>query len=332
MAGLDEKIWNAKRLRIAVDAAGVGLWSWHVDTNAISLDDYSLSLWGIAGGTPLTFADLSARIVPPDLDRVKDAFAATRSIQGVYQIDFRILHDDGIRGVSARGRGADEGIVGREMFGIFLDTTEHMQIKKDQELLAAEMSHRVKNLFAITSSLTFFAARSASTTTEMADDLMQRLASLGRAHDLIRPQPGEARPQTVLLGDLFAILLGPYGEKGTTSDRIRVSVPELRIGENAAMTIALIVPELATNSVKYGALSVASGMLHLSCSSQNDEIVIVWTEKGGPPVAAPTGEEGFGSKLIARSIGQQFGGSVSYEWSLEGLIVTIRVLKERLIS
>jgi two-component sensor histidine kinase len=74
------------------------------------------------------------------------------------------------------------------MFGVFLDTARK-EAEEARDMLAAEMSHRVKNLFAIASSLTSIAARSAATTTEMARDLTQRLATLGRAHDLIRPMP-----------------------------------------------------------------------------------------------------------------------------------------------
>ena len=115
--GSGAPVWDAARLRIAADAAGVGLWSWNVDTDEIAMDDRGHTLWGVRDG-PLTFRDLSSRVAPPDLDRVKAAFAATRSTPGPYQLDFRIVRDDGIRWVSARGRGGDEGVVGRTMFGV----------------------------------------------------------------------------------------------------------------------------------------------------------------------------------------------------------------------
>ncbi len=102
---------------------------------------------------------------------MRAAFAATRTPPGPYQIDFRILLGDVIRWVSARGRGADEGIVGRIMFGVFLDSTARKEAEEAREMLAGEMSHRVKNLFAIVSSLASIAARSAVTTTEMERDL-----------------------------------------------------------------------------------------------------------------------------------------------------------------
>jgi two-component sensor histidine kinase len=245
-------VWDTERLRVAADAAGIGLWSWNVDTDEIAMDERGHALWGVPRGDgPFTFADLSSRIAPPDLDRAHSAFAATRAKPGHYQIDFRILHGDGIRWVSARGRGA-EGIVGRTMFGVFLDSTPRKEAEEARDLLAGEMSHRVKNLFAIASSLTSIAARSAATTTEMARDLTRRLATLGRAHDLIRPMPGDGGSEAALLGDLFAVLLAPYDDRGVVGDRIRVSVPEARVGEMAATTLALVVHKLAINSVKYG--------------------------------------------------------------------------------
>ena len=330
--GSDALVWNAERLRTAAEAAGIGLWSWNVDTDEIAMDAHSHTLWGVPRDDPFTFADLSVRIVPPDLDRVKTAFQATRTTPGPYQIDFRILRPDGIRWVSARGRGADEGIVGRIMFGVFLDSTARKEAEEARELLAGELSHRVKNLFAIAASLTSMAARSAATTTEMERDLRQRLATLGRAHDLIRPMPGDLTPKAVLLGDLFTVLLAPYDPKGGIGGRIRVSVPEVPVGEASATALALIVHELATNSIKYGFLSRACGTLDVTCTEADGEIAVVWTERGGPRVSAPIGPAGFGSKLLAMSLGQQLGGSIAYDWQPRGGVVTLRMSKARLAA
>jgi two-component sensor histidine kinase len=295
------------------------------------MDERAHTLWGVPRDGPFTFTDLSARIVPPDLDRVKTAFQATRTAPGPYQIDFRILRPDGIRWVSARGRGADEGIVDRIMFGVFLDSTARKEAEEARELLAGELSHRVKNLFAIAASLTSMAARSAATTTEMERDLRQRLATLGRAHDLIRPIPGDLTPKAVLLGDLFTVLLAPYDTKGSIGERIRVSVPEVRIGEAAATALALIVHELATNSIKHGSLSRARGTLDVTCEEDNGDIAVMWTERGGPRVTAPAGPGGFGSKLLDRSLRQQLGGSIVYDWQARGVVVALRMSKVRLV-
>ena len=322
-------VWDAERLRIATDAAGVALWSWNIDTNEIALDERAHHLWGVPRNGPVTFEDLSARIHPADLDRVRVAFTATRDLVGPYEIDFRILHDQAVRWVSARGQGDDIGIVGKVMFGVFLDVTERKQAEETREMLAGEMSHRIKNLFAITSALTAIAARSAATTTEMASDLRQRLTALGRAHDLVRPISGKAENKAEL-GDLLAVLLAPYVDQENASKRVHIRVPELRVGEAAATTLALVVHELATNSIKYGALSVADSTLEVSCAADNGGVVLVWTERGGPPVAAPTGPAGFGSKLVAQSVTGQLGGSIAFDWPPEGVVVTLRMSKARL--
>ncbi len=106
------------------------------------------------------------------------------------------------------------------------------------------------------------------------------------------------------------------------------------VGEAAATTLALVIHELATNSLKYGALSVAAGTLDVSCTAQeqDQDVVMVWTERGGPPVAAPEGPGGFGSKLVARGMSAQLGGSIIYDWSKHGVIATLRMLKDRLAT
>jgi two-component sensor histidine kinase len=190
------------------------------------------------------------------------------------------------------------------------------------------MSHRVKNLLTIASALTQITSRSASTKEDMAHELTSRLMALGRAQDLIRPVPG-GKSEATLLGDLVSVLLAPYDEKGA-SVRIRVSVPKMNVGEQSSTTLALVIHELATNSAKYGSLSVASGTLDVSCNAQDDDVVIMWTERGGPPIVAPTMLEGFGSKLVHRTMAAQLGGTIHFDWSEEGVVATIRMSKDRM--
>jgi two-component sensor histidine kinase len=152
--------------------------------------------------------------------------------------------------------------------------------------------------------------------------------ALGRAQDLIRPLPGR-KSEATLLGDLISVLLAPYDEK-EASVRIRVSVPKMNVGERSGTTLALVIHELATNSAKHGSLSVASGTLDVSCNAHDDDVVIMWTERGGPPIYAPTMLEGFGSKLIHRSMAAQLGGSIAFDWSEEGVVATLRMSKDRI--
>jgi two-component sensor histidine kinase len=215
------------------------------------------------------------------------------------------------------------------MFGIFLDVTGRKQAEEGHELLAGEMSHRVKNLLAIATALTAITSQSTTTTEEMARELTQRLTALGRAHDLVRPLPA-SQGKAALPGDLISVILAPYDDMGAFSGRIRVAVERMGVGEGTATSLALILHELATNSLKYGAMSVASGTLDLSTTSTGDWISLIWLERGGPHVDTPEGPSGFGSKLVERSVTRQLGGSIEYDWSEGGLIATLKMNRARL--
>jgi two-component sensor histidine kinase len=333
--------WDEKQLRAAIAAAGVALWSWNVETDEITMDDRGYDLWKVAKGGRVRFEDLSAKIHPADIDRVRAAFNATRALVGNYETDFRILLGDEIQWISARGQGNDADIVMNRMFGIFLDVTGRKQAEESHELLAGEMSHRVKNLLQVATNLTQITSRSAATTEEMTRNLINRLTALGRAHDLVRPS-SEREAKSALLGDVLTVLLQPYDEAADFSGRLRISVPRMDITEAAANALALVMHELATNSLKYGALSVTTGTLDLSCTIHDDnhtpgigrpdDVVLVWTERGGPSVAPATVDAGFGTAMVKRAMSRQLGGSIETNWAPDGIIVTLRMSKDRLVA
>jgi two-component sensor histidine kinase len=316
------QVWNAHHLRLAVEAACVALWSWNVDTNRFRMDPRSFDLWGMPWAEAVEFEELSAHIHPADRDRVRAAFIATRSVEGSYEIDFRIIVGEQVRWISARGQGADAGIVDRSMFGIFLDVTGRKHAEEGNELLAGEMSHRVKNLLAIASSLTTLTSRSSQSIEQMTKDLTTRLMALGRAHDVVRPLPGEQGSAT-LLGDLISVLLDPYDDHGAFSGRIRVAVPRMGVGERGATALAMVVHELATNSAKHGALSSDAGALAITGAEEGDRLKLVWAETGGPPISESPEMHGYGSRMMVRSIETQLSGSVTYDWQPSGLVATV---------
>jgi two-component sensor histidine kinase len=323
--------WDTRRLRFATEAAGVALWSWDIATDEISLDDRACLMWGVPTSGPVTFEDLSARIHPEDLDRVRSGFAATREAPGPYEIDFRILYQEAVRWISARGHGDDEGVVGRLMYGVFLDVTARKLAEEGRAVLAEEMSHRVKNLFSIAAALTRISERVTTTPAELAEDLTRRLVALGRAHELIRPSL--TRPtRAAALGELLAEILGAYDDRGTIGDRITVTCPQLPVGEGSVTTLALIIHELATNCLKYGALSSESGRLDITITTDGDAVILIWREMGGPPVEGPRGARGFGSYLVHSCVTEQLGGSIVSAWPPEGAIVTLRLDPGRLAA
>jgi PAS domain S-box-containing protein len=316
------KEWSNEHLRLAVEAACVALWSWDVDDNTFNMDPRAFELWGLPQSPAIEFEELSANIHPADRDRVRAAFTATRSVAGPYEIDFRIIVKDEIRWISARGQGADAGIVDRTMFGIFLDVTGRKQAEEGSELLAGEMSHRVKNLLAIASSLTAYTSRSSGSLEEMTRELTRRLSALGRAHDMVRPLPG-TQGTAALLGDVLSVLLAPYDDQGAVSGRIRVAVPRMGIGERTATALAMIFHELATNSAKHGALSQREGALEITATSGADTLTLIWSETGGPQILEAPTLSGFGTRMVLSNLGGQLGGSIDYDWQPTGLVATL---------
>ena len=155
---------------------------------------------------------------------------------GAYEIDFRILVDGDIRWISARGQGDDADIAERIMFGIFLDVTQRKQAEEANELLAGEMSHRVKNLFADRN-------RTYPNHIPLGDHKGRYGGRADQSADGTGPRAGHSfvphearRYEATLLGDLISILLAPYDEKGA-SVRIRVSVPKMNVGEGVEHVI-----------------------------------------------------------------------------------------------
>jgi two-component sensor histidine kinase len=327
--GPGSQIWRPEHLRQALNAASVALWSWNVDTDHFTMDARAFELWGLPWAPAVSFEQLSANIHPADRNRVREAFSNTRSIRGAYEIDFRLMLGDDVRWISARGQGSDAGTDEGVLFGVFLDVTARKQAEESHELLAGEMSHRVKNLLSISAGLTHISMRSTSSLEDMAKDLIRRLTALGRAHDLVRPLPG-GEGGAALLGDLLSVLLAPYEGVEAFTDRIRVAVPRIGVGEKTGTTLAMVIHELATNSVKHGALSVPEGSLDVSGALDDTHITINWAEGGGPPVEGKPEMRGFGSKMIARSMAQQFDGSLDYDWQATGLVVTLHMRKDRL--
>ncbi len=201
---------------------------------------------------------------------------------------------------------------------------------EQQETLTNEMSHRVKNLFAVTTGLVRLSARAASTPADMADVLLGRLAALAEANALVRRSFGDKTTlEPVDLAELARKIMRPHAAAGR-SENFAAGGPPVSLGERATNGLALVLHELATNAVKYGALKGDDGTVSLAWRIENDRLAIDWFERGGPPIAhAPSGF-GFGTRLSRTTIVDQFGGELNYDWQPQGLSVTMKMPLSRL--
>jgi two-component sensor histidine kinase len=197
-------------------------------------------------------------------------------------------------------------------------------------LLAREADHRVKNIFANFHAMISLSARSARTPQEMAQALRGRLDALLRAKDLIRPgiMGTEHQSERTTVDALVRTVLQPYAQG--SDDRVIVSGPDVSVGAKAVTSLALALHESATNAVKYGALSKPDGSIHIRWEMQDSGLHLDWEEIGGPAIVAVPQGRGFGSVLTERSIADQLGGKIEYDWRRDGLKVKLSVPLDRL--
>ena len=262
---------------------------------------------------------------PEDQERAWAQWRHCLATGAPYEIEYRLRHRSGdYRWTLGRARPVRDP-AGRivRWIGTCTDIHEAKLAHARSETLSSELSHRIKNIFAIVTGLIRLSARRDPSVATFARDLTQRIAALGRAHDYARPHSEKSRPDTseMMLHGLLATLFHPYAEAG--NPRILVAGDDLPLDDKGATPIALLFHELATNAAKYGALSVADGQVAVQTTRAGDTVTLVWEETGGPAIAAPPTQEGFGTKLAAMSVDQQLSGKLEREWRVAGLWVRV---------
>lgn len=208
-------------------------------------------------------------------------------------------------------------------FGTATDIHQEKLIATERELIARELDHRIKNLFALVGGLINLSVRDDPEIAPVASKLRQRLAALHQAHDFIRSgDRDEGTPEHAKsLQGLVRALLRPY-ESGR-EEQIRVEGDDVHLRVGFITPLALVFHELATNSAKYGALANAGGSLRLAFSRENDRLQVSWTETGSCNGCDPIGHAGFGSKLLTLVVESQLRGNYSRRRTPEGLAIEL---------
>jgi PAS domain S-box-containing protein len=200
------------------------------------------------------------------------------------------------------------------------DISDLRRGQERQELLLREMNHRVKNLFAVANGVVALSARSALTPKELANSVQARLSALSRAHELILPLHAGDQNRTIDLGELVRTVLGPYDHG---DQQITLSGVPVECGPSMSTSMALLLHEFATNSVKYGALADAEGRLVVSWNIKDSAVSINWKEV---TAAEPTDhdEKGFGSFLVDATV-RGVGASINRSWMRDGLSIELEI-------
>jgi PAS domain S-box-containing protein len=209
------------------------------------------------------------------------------------------------------------------------DITELKKARDRQNLLMREMSHRVKNLFALSGSIVGLSARSAKSAQELAESARSRLAALARAYALTLSHGfDESVHEPTTLQSLVRTIVAPFDVP--EDPRIALSGIDVEVSGSAVNSLALLLHEFATNATKYGALSAATGRVKVVFAEEGDAVVVEWTERGGPLVVAPENREGFGAVLSRIAVSNQLGGEIARDWRPEGLAIRLSVPRSRL--
>ena len=185
--------------------------------------------------------------------------------------------------------------------GFLRDISERHQAARRQELMIGELNHRVKNLLGVVAGIAHQTARSSDTVPAFIDAFGGRLSSLGRAHEILTTGTWERAP----LRSLVTELLGPY--LTGAEPQMTASGPDVLLAPRYLISVSMIVHELLTNAVKYGALSCPEGRVTLIWAIAEGQLTLDWIETGMTGVVPPT-RQGFGTRMIGRSISHELRG------------------------
>lgn len=261
-------------------------------------------------GRPIT--DLTSDLDYPDMTLDLEAALGSKTMIerqiGGREADVHYL----VRTAAYRGAsGTAEGVVITVM-----DVSKLANVEAHQRTLIAELNHRVKNMLAVVLAIAHQTRRTSSSIDVFYEALAGRLRSMARAYELVSRESWTE----VQLRDIAVQELAPFD-----ADRIRVAGEPVALPPRQALSIGMILHELATNASKYGALSVEGGMVELAWSSDGSEdrrVSLQWRESGGPATAAPE-RRGFGLQLLEREASYNLDGLADVTFAESGVVANL---------
>jgi PAS domain S-box-containing protein len=275
-------------------------------------------LFGLEPGTVKSYADFRERVHPDDivaLEAKRDA--AVRDRKSFY-VEFRIIHSDGqIRWMSVMAGAVYDKATGEpiRILGNLSDITDRKRAQERQQVLIAELDHRVKNVLATVSAVVSHTRQGSRSVANFAAVLEGRIRSMATTHHLL----SSGRWQGIPLTKLVYSELMPYA----TRDNTQIMGPEIILRPEAGQAVAIVLHELVTNAAKYGALSTGTGRVSVRWYRRVNRkpcppLVLEWQEIGGPPVVAPS-KSSYGTSTIRDLIPYEFGGSVDLLLDRDGV-------------
>ena len=204
-----------------------------------------------------------------------------------------------------------------------IDAEERDAADKLQNLIHAELHHRIKNMLATVGAITDQSLRTATSMTHARSAIDGRFAALARAHDLLTRTSWE----NATIDSTVRSAIEPFDQG---DGRFVITGEDIRITSSSVIAFAMTLNELCTNTTKFGALSLPGGQVHLSWRIDGGRVHLEWIESGGPAVTEPT-RKGFGTRMIT-ALGQQLKGQVRLDYTPGGFAYTLDVPVEALTA
>lgn len=310
---------------VAEDAPAL-LWRGDADGRCVYLNRALRAFWGVPDDGVETFT-WSSTLLAEDSDKVFGPFSDGMARRAPFRCEGRYRRADGeirILETVAQPRFEDGVFVG--MVGVNTDVTDQRTAQAlleaseaRQRLLVNEMSHRVKNILATVLSIATMTSRSAGSIKAFREAFEARLLALSKTHDLLTGKGGAHAD----LREVLEAELRPYGDVG--GRRLSLDGAPTPLDPSAAVNLALIIHELATNAAKYGAYAADGGLDVAWTQAADGRVTLDWRESGGPPTEPPTAT-GFGSRLIQGLIKGELAGDFTADYRTTGLVARLRFL------
>lgn len=306
------------RRALALEAAQLASWVWDPQTGIVECDALLPKLFNRPAATRMRARDIVLAIDRRDVGRTRRTFRAALAGNDDYSGEYRVRGIDPPRWLAARGRVVERDAAGRPtlVFGVNYDITERHTAEERQRLLLRELNHRVKNTLATVQALATQTVRHAREPRQFLDAFSERLRALGLAHGLLSDHEWRG----IGIRELARLELSPFDE--ADAPRISIAGQDVLLDPDQTLGLALVLHELASNALKYGALSVPPGRVAVSWVIQGGKgerrLLLEWVESGGPEVTPPT-HHGFGSILIRRGLAKVISSEVRHEYLAEGV-------------
>lgn len=313
-----------KRRGIALEAAALASWVWNVDSDVVECDPLLPELFGMQPATRLTARKLFTAIDRRDLRTSRARFREALVSDVDYAGEYRVANTDPPRWLAARGRVVERDENGRAtlLFGVNFDVTERKGTEERQRLLLRELNHRVKNTLATVQALASQTVRHARDPRDFLAAFSARLQALGAAHGLLSDREWRG----IGLRELIGLETKPFDDE--THPRIEAVGEDAMLPPDQAMGLGLILHELGSNALNYGALSQTAGRVSIAwrieMRGQTRFLLLKWTESGGPAVEPPQ-SFGFGSILIRRSLAKVLDSHVEHVFAPGGVEAEIHM-------